>query len=310
MFVLGNSIIFMLLVAGMFCLTEWLWEVGIEEVVVYTSGFLKAEAQKVRVQTLPEVTSRNFWDRLELLLYYSGIRNKMPFLSAKVFLIGMFAGACTCFVIGMILFQIIWKSLCLCLVFLLLCFQWLEVMRRINHKQSERYLLELLNLTESFAATGEEPLMILRACSSYLKGPIGQALKSIERYLSKGWSSGMVLAQLKVMLEHPKWQEFIHNLSVCSMYNGEFSYVFRSSRKSIQNYLSVQKERQSVKRTARMEMFLITVLGIVIIVVLGNFLQIPVEELLWGNTVGKGCTLYMVGILCLFFWKMGACEKG
>ncbi len=309
MLIAGNSIIFILLVLGMFCLTEWLWEVGVEEVVVYTRGFLEAEARKVRVQTLPEVTSRRAWDKLELLLYYSGIRNKFPFLSAKVWLIGMFAIGCVAFLLGMVLFWSVWESGILCAGTLILLFLWLEFMRRINQKQTERYLLELLNLTESFAATEEEPLMILRACSSYLKGPVGQALRSIERYLSKGWSSGMILAQLKVMLEHPKWQEFIHNLSVCSMYNGEFSHVFRSSRNSIQSYLSVQKERQSVKRTARMEMFLITVLGMVIIVVLGNFLQLSVEELLWGNIVGKCCTLYMVGILCLFFWKMGACER-
>lgn len=309
MVVIGNSMIFVLFLVGAYWLLTWLWEIGVEEVVVYTQGFLKSEAQKVRVQVLPEVNSKKAWDKLELLLYYSSIRNRIPFLSAKVYVILLFVLVCIVFVLGMIFSYSVWKSVFLSVGAVLVIFQCLEVMRRINRRSTERHLLELLNLTESFTATGDEALAILKACSPYMKGPIGQALGSIERYLLKGWSASMVLARLKVSLEHAKWQEFMHNLHVCSMYNSDFSYVFRSSRKSIQSYLTSQKERQGIKNTARMEMLAIAVLCLIIIVVLSNFLQITVENLLWGSAIGKGCTLYMVGIMLLFFWKMGDYEK-
>jgi len=307
--IVANSLIFILLVMGMYWILLWLKEVGVEEIVVYTQGFLKAEAKKLRIQVLPEVTSRKLWDRLELLLYYSGVRSSLPFLSGKVFLLCLMVIVSLGFLVGVVCFRRMFWGIALGLGFLLLILSLLQVARRVHHKQTEKHLLELLNLAESFSATGDEVLAILRAVSPYMKGPIGQALKNIERYVSKGWSSGMVLAQLKVSLEHPKWQEFIHNLSVCSMYHGEFSYVFRSSRKGIQTYLSSRKEQQSVKYTARMEMLAIVVLCLVIIVVLGNFLGISVEELLWGTVVGKGCTLYMAGIVMLFFWKMGNSER-
>ena len=307
--IVANSLIFILLVIGMYGFLMWMKEVGVEEIVVYTQGFLKAETKKLRVQILPEVTSRNLWDRLELLLYYSGIRGRLPFLSGKVFLVGLFAIECLGFLLGMLCSGRAFWGIVFGFVLLLFLFGVLQVMRKSHYKQTEKHLLELLNLTESFSATGDEVLAILRATAPYMKGAIGQALKGIERYVSKGWSSGMVLAQLKVSLEHPKWQEFIHNLSVCSMYHGDFSYVFRSSRKGIQSYLSSRKEQQSVKYTARMEMLAIVVLCLIIVVVLGNFLQISVEELLWGTVVGKGCTLYMTGIVVLFFWKMGNSER-
>lgn len=306
---IANSIVLILLTFGMYCLLDWLWEVGVTEILVYTQGFFQAEAKRIRVQPLPELYSRRLWDRMELLLYYSGIRMQIPFFSAKVCLLFLIALGLLAFLVGMLCLGSVWKSIAICFGMLILFFLCLEVMRRSNRKRTERYLLELLNLTESFTATGEEALAILGMCSLYVKGPIGQALNSIEKYLEKGWSAGMVLAKLKVMLEHPKWQEFIHNLHVCSMYNSDFSYVFRSSRKSIQSYLSSKKERQSVKTTARMEMFAIATLCLIIIVVLSRFLQIAVEELLWENTVGKGCTLYMLGILILFFGKMGDNER-
>jgi Flp pilus assembly protein TadB len=182
-------------------------------------------------------------------------------------------------------------------------------MRIQNLKSVERQLLELINVTESFAATGDEALAILQNCSIYMKGPIGQALGSIEKRLQCGWSGKMVLEQMKIMLEHPKWQEFIHNLNVCCMYNSDFNYVFRSSRKSIQAYLSAKKERQSVKHTAQMEMGIIVFLGMIIIIVLGQFLSISIQELLWGSILSRGCTIYMIGIVLLFYWKIGAYEK-
>lgn len=307
--IVANSVIFVLLATGMYAFILWLNEVGVEEIVVYTQDFLLTETRKLRIQVLPEVTSKKPWDRLELLLYYSGVRNLLPFLSAKVFLLGLFAVVCFGAIVGFLCFHSTFAIVILCGMLVVISFLILEIMRKAHHKQTEKHLLELLNLAESFSATGDEVLSILRMCGPYMKGPIGQALKSIERYLLKGWSAGMVLAQLKVTLEHSKWQEFIHNLSVCSMYHGDFSYVFRSSRKGIQSYLSSQKEQQSIKYTARIEMLAIIVLCLIIIVVLSNFLQISVEELLWGSVVGKGCTLYMASITAVFFWKMGGFER-
>jgi hypothetical protein len=130
-----------------------------------------------------------------------------------------------------------------------------------------------------------------------------------EKRLERGWSGRMVLEQMKIMLEHPKWQEFIHNLNVCCMYNSDFNYVFRSSRKSIQAYLSAKKDRQSIKHKAQIEMGIIVFLGMIIVMALGRFLSVSMHELLWGNVFGQGCTIYMISIVLVFYWKIGAYEK-
>lgn len=304
-----NVAIFLLLIIGCFFVTEWLWEDGVQEIIIYTENFLVEETKKIRVKALPEITSTKLLDRLELLLYYSGIRNRFPFVSAKVWLIGnAILYACT-FLIMITLTGSLLKAVASCIAMGFVMTQILCWMRQQNLKAVERQLLELINVTESFAATGDEALAILQNCSSYMKGPIGQALGSIETRLERGWSGRMVLEQLKIMLEHPKWQEFIHNLNVCCIYNSDFNYVFRSSRKSIQAYLSAKKNRQSIKHTAQMEMGIIVFLGMIIVMVLGQFLSLSTYELMWGSIFGKACTIYMIGIVFLFYWKIGAYEK-
>lgn len=299
----------LLLVIGFYYVTSWLWEVGAMELVVYTEGFLIEETKKLHIKVLPEITSRKWQDRLELLLYYSGIRNYLPFVSAKVWLLfNALVYSCSFIVVSCVTGSVL-KATGVCVVLCLGMICLLHMMRQSNMKATEKQLLELLNITESFAATGDEPLTILKHCSPYMSGPIGHALRQIERYLEQGWSARMILEKLRITLEHPKWQEFIHNLNVCCIYNSDFNYVFRSSRKSMQSYLSSKKERQSIKRTAQAEMALIVGLGMLIVIFLGKFLNISVSKLLFGSSFTKVCSAYMGVIIVGFFWKLGAYEK-
>lgn len=309
MILLLNCAVFGLLFIGVMLFVSWLWDAGVQEILIYTEHFLLEETKKLRVKILPEVNSTKPWDRLELLLFYSGIRNYFPFVSAKVWIVFCMVVLSCSFLLVTFFSKHIWQAAVVCVMFGVLMMQILGIMRRSNLRNTERYLLELLNVTESFAVTGEEPIAILSHCSVYLKGPIGQALRSVDRQVSQGWSGRMILEQLKVRLEHPKWQEFIHNLNVCSMYNSDFGTVFRTSRKSIQAYLTSKKERQSIKHTAEMEMAAIVVLSLMIILILSNFLMVPATELMWGNRISKGCTVYMVIIVMLFFGKINAYEK-
>ena len=87
MTILIDCILFLLLCAGFLLLVDWFWEVGVQEIAVHTEQFLLEETRKVRMQKLPELTSTKLWDKLELMLFYSGIRNRYPFFSAKVWLL-------------------------------------------------------------------------------------------------------------------------------------------------------------------------------------------------------------------------------
>lgn len=309
MIIFLHGTVFVLLFMGAFHLVSWLWETGVQEILVYTEGFLEGEAKKLRIQVLPKPYSKRPWDKLELLLYYSGIRTYIPFMSGKVWLLCCVMLQNSVFILVCCFGGGLWKALGSAAAVDVVCMQLLHILRQNNLRKTEQYLLELINVTESFSVTGEDPVAILCKSSMYLNGPAGDVLKRAERYVEKGWSSRMILEELKVRLEHPKWQEFLHNLNVCSMYNSDYKIVFQSSRKSMQAYLTSKKERQSVKHTAQLEMGLITVLGMVIVFVLGSFLDMTWQELLWGNVISKSCSIYMLFITGLFFWKMNAYEK-
>lgn len=307
--ILINGLLFLLLGAGFWLLVDWFWEVGVQEIVVHTEQFLLEETQKVRMQKLPEAGSNKLWDKLERLLFYSGIRNRYPFFSAKVWLLCMVVLCGGCFLTISVAGGTLGQAGISCGLVSLGLFALLGWLRRKNLQKTEKHLLELINLTESFAVTGEEPVAILLHCQSYIAGPMGQVLKNAEKTAKQGVPSRILLERMKGMLEHPKWQEFMHNLNVCSMYNSDFKTVFDSSRKSIQGYLSSKKERQKVKQVARIEMAVIVVFGMIILYLIGNMLEMSMITFLWGNSISRICTIYMGAIIVLFFRKLGRFEK-
>ncbi len=309
MTILINSMIFLSLILGLYMLVDWFSEVGVQEIVIHTEQFLLQETRKVRMQRLPELTSTKLWDKLELLLFYSGIRNRYPFFSAKIWLLCLVMVNSGLFIVVILAGGYVGQALITCAAASIGSAALLSWFRRKNLKNTEKYLLELVNLTESFAITGEEPVAILMNCSGYLGGPMGLVLKNAGRMREQGLSGKMLLDHMKVTLEHPKWQEFIHNLNVCSMYNSDFKTVFASSRKSIQGFLSSKKERQRVKQVARLEMIIMAVFGYLILALIAGMLEMPIGKLVWGNTISKGCTIYLAGIILLFFRKLGSFEK-
>ncbi|MCD7807036.1 MAG: hypothetical protein LUH19_06810 [Lachnospiraceae bacterium] len=298
-----DAVLFGCVLAGCLCFVGWMDERGIREIRLYSDEFLMNEEKAVRCRVLPDPASRKLTDRLELALYYSGIRGRYPFVSVKFWVLFQCFAALWVWIL-VSAGRGFWPAL-LCAGLTPVCFAaFLSLMRTRRYKGTEGHLLEAINLAEGFSATEEDPVAILGHCGEYIKGPVGQALRRIDALREQGLSSRMILEQLKLELEHPKWQEFIHNLNVCSMYNCDFVYVLQSSRKSTQRYLTSAKEKQSVKRVAKMEMMLIIVLSMVILVAMTELMEVSLVWLLWGSLPGKACSVYMAGILVLFVWSL------
>ncbi len=305
-----DSLLFLCLLTACWCFVSWMDARGIREIRMHSEEFLAAEENAVRCRVLPDTASRKWADRVELSLYYSGLRGRFPFMSVKFWvllqcfaalwawiLLNTFAGLLAAFA-GALAVPMLFTAV-------------LSILRNARFTKTQEHLLEVINLAEGFSATEEDPVSILLLCGAYIGGPIGQTLKGAESLRARGLGSRRVLEEMKLMLEHPKWQEFIHNLNVCSMYNCDFVYVLQNSRKSTQRYLTFVKEKQSVKRTARMEMVLIILLSAVMLQAMTGLMDMSLAWLLWGSLPGKVCSVYMVGILLFFVFSLsGSGRRG
>ncbi len=303
-----DGLLFFSLLTACSCFVSWMDTRGIREIRVYSEEFLTTQENAVRCRTLPDSDSRKWADRVELSLYYSGIRGRFPFVSVKFWVLLQCFAALWIWILLVVIKGPL-AAFAAALAVPLMCAALVSIMRTARFKRTQEHLLEVINLAEGFSATEEDPVSILILCGAYLGGPVGQTLRYAEKLRDRGMSSRRVLEELKLMLEHPKWQEFIHNLNVCSMYNCDFVYVLQNSRKSTQRYLTFAKEKQSVKRTARVEMVLIVVLSAVMLQAMTGLMEVSLVWLLWGSLPGKVCSVYMAVILLIFVWSLGGNER-
>lgn len=304
-----DALLFLTLGTGVtFCML-WFSEEGAPVLILFTERFLVEEARQIRMNGLPDPFKKGVENRIELLLYYSGIRRHFPFLSARLWIFGgillsLSVWAGTLLITGRFLTAFLAAGLLWGAWFLVVSFA-----RKQNMRKTEKQLLEFINMAESFTATGEEPVAILSHCACYMRGPVRSTLQFMIQLREQGVPGRILLEQVMIQLEHPKWQEFIYNLNICSRYNSDYTSVFRASRKSIQNYLISKKERMRLKHTAWLELGLLALFGVLILYVLGVVLELSVRELLWGDRFSKGITCYLILITLLFVWKMNAFEK-
>ncbi len=275
---------------------------GIGQVVMYSKGYLSEERREIEELAIPDIRSKKFLDRLELFLYHSDIRTYLPFLSARLWIYCCILLFLFCLGIGTWLRRGWMFSIGVSIAMIVGVYSLLSLRRKKNLKRTENDLLEFINLAESFSITEDELLGILLLCGNYMKGPIGRVLQQMERERRKGRASRLILEQLKVKLEHVKWQEFIHNLSVCSAYNSDYNYVFHAARKSVQSYLISKKERASVKRLASLEMLIMLGFGVIIVFMLGNLLEVDIQDLLMDGGIGSVVGIY-IAVISLLFWK-------
>ncbi len=302
--------LFLSILAACGCFVSWMDTRGIREIRVYSEEFLAAEEKAVRCRVLPDPASRKWADRVELSLYYSGLRGRYPFISVKFWVLLQCFAALWVWIL-LVTFKGLFAAFAGACMVPVIFAALLSVLRSMRFKQTQEHLLELINLAEGFSATEEDPVTILLLCGVYIGGPIGQTLRLADQLRAKGLGSRQVLEEMKLMLEHPKWQEFIHNLNVCSMYNCDFVYVLQNSRKSTQRYLTFAKEKQSVKRVAKVEMTLIIALSAVMLRAMTGLMDVSLTWLLWGSLPGRACCVYMAGILVFFVWSLsGSGRKG
>ncbi|MCD8326101.1 MAG: hypothetical protein LUC90_05290 [Lachnospiraceae bacterium] len=78
-----DAVLFGCILAVCLCFVGWMDERGIREIRLYSDEFLMNEEKAVQCRVLPDPASKKLADRLELALYYSGIRGRYPFVSVK-----------------------------------------------------------------------------------------------------------------------------------------------------------------------------------------------------------------------------------
>lgn len=240
-----------------------------------------------------------FWYRLERELNYSGLKRRFPFLNAEWYLtleVVFFSlgtvGAL--FFVRPMLVPAGW------LVMWVLKWLLLSLCRMNEQKKVNDNLLELLDFLGNYSVTKGELTGVFLQVSKFMDEPLKSAL---EQCCYEAQTTGDVSAAMLVMaekIEHPKFKELVQNLEIAGRYCTDLTILVNSSRKSMRDYLRMQRERKGMLREAGINMGLLLLLSVFSMATVDRLISVGVWTILFTTWPGKLALFVIVTIFLLF----------
>lgn len=241
------------------------------------------------------------WYRLEQELNYSGLKRRLPFLTAELWAAGNLC--VTALLIVFLPMGFGWKRALLvtgCFwgaeyLFLYLC--KVRAFRSVNAN-----LIKFLDFLGNYSVTAGELTGIFTQISKYVEEPLRSALDECSYEAQTTGDTGMALLVMAEKIEHPKFKELVRNMEISVRYCADFSLLVSSSRKSLREYLRLGEERGSMLREAVINMALLLLMSAFTLVIVDGLTEISVWTLLLNSTPGH-LALGVVGFILFLFVK-------
>lgn len=248
--------------------------------------------------------------KIERLLYGSGLKKAVPFLSPELLIMLMTVTAGS----GFLLMSVLQAELPVKILSLLcgpvLLYMILHIGCLLNYNRIEKDLIVFLNLLDSFSITASEITFILYKTSHFLEPPLRDLLEDcyFETQIS-GDASG-ALYHLMEKSQHPKFREIIRNLEVCSRYDADYAGIVQSCRKNIQDYLAYRKKRKAIINIAKIEMFILLAIVLILSQLIGVLMEINIWNIIFLTFTGRCIFGSMMLVLAWFYYRIVVFDKG
>lgn len=311
------SAVFALLFYSIYCLISWLHD----EKIIANSAFALVKksktAEEKRAQIQHELLSRHGKQketgaalRFDRLIRRSGLRSRIPFLSAGVYVTASVTTALiTAFALNALTENLIYSLaaggsiIAAAFLFLLFC-------ANKNYKRTENALIPFCDIVSNFAATTDDLIAILEKSQPYLSEPISAAVLDCCTAARLTGDTHAALQSLTENVEHEQFGLVIQNLEICSRYICNFAEIIKDCRKMLAEYMAAKKQRAAIVKNARAEMLLLLTLCGFTTSMVSGFVDIGIWTLLTSSAIGFCLIAYCAAVLIAALVLLFSTDKG
>lgn len=249
------------------------------------------------------------WYRLEQELHYSGLKRRLPFLTAELWLMSNVVLSALLFLSGLLIMRT-WPGAFLPVLLVLsleAIILWACKMKEI-HSVNEN-LLKFLNFLGNYSITAGEVTGIFHQVSRYVDEPIKSALAECCYEAQITGDAGQALLTMAEKIEHPKFKELARNMEVSIRYMADFSLLVDGSRRSVREYLRMGEERKGMLREAMINMALLLILSFVALITVDGLIDTSIWQIVRGTLPGRVAVIILLAVLALFIRQLYKAQK-
>lgn len=246
-----------------------------------------------------------FMKSVDIFLVQSGIKYRIPGLTAESFMVFMVFLAVVSLLLGtMILKSVILGSIVsiaiLTVIYLVLYFK-----RSVNFKRTEEDVMKFVNLLENINYSETRLDQIFRRAVPYLKNPLKDIVEEFCHEVDAGISTEMALSNMIDHVDHKKLKILLKSFQVANSKEQNYSEIIEENREVMREYISERKERENIKKNAFIDLIIIAVAGLFVIYLFSSMVE-NIYELMFNTFAGQFLCLYL---FIVFIWGIIAAVK-
>ncbi len=247
--------------------------------------------------------------RLEQMLLYSGLNRKIPILTPELYIAGNLATAALLYLLFTLISKVWWWGLAAILVFEISSYLVQNLLILHNYKAVDRELLKFLDFLGNYSITSGEITTILHQVSGYMEEPLKTVLEECYYEAQTSGDTSLALFSMMEKIQHPKFKELVINLEISMRYSADFTILVSQSRKSVREHMRMRTEQEALVGEAWINIVILGIMTVVILKMVEVLIAVPLEEIILGSFVGRGCVLGIGLILFCFYRQIRKIHK-
>lgn len=242
--------------------------------------------------------------RLEKQLLYSGITRRFPHLTPELWIVLHLVMCSVLYATSTIWIGIWWIGLIFVVLFEGSVFLFINLFISQNYNAVDGELLKFLDFLGNYSITSGEVTQILKQISPYLNEPLKTVLEECYYEAQTSGDAGLALLSMGEKIQHPKFKELVRNMEISMRYSADFTILVSQSRKAIREHMRMRQEQKALAGEAWVNILILAAMTVVILKTVEVLIGVPIQDILWGTWVGKGCLAGIVAILFAFYKKI------
>ena len=246
-----------------------------------------------------DIENKSLLYKIDRLLLTSGVKRKIPKLSAGMFIAILVVLALVSFILSIAILQNIFLALFISAAVVVVLIAILKAFSAKKYNEIEDGTEIFVSLLCNHSKGSTDLVTIFEGAYTSLEGELRSLVGTFLNDVKRIGSVDEALDIMKDSVDNKQFRTIIVNLKNCSHFRANYEEVLSQMMSQIAESLTSREERKNVLFSMKITLVVISVASLVIVEIVGVGLGIEVFSILTSNSFGQGL-MFLTGIMYLF----------
>jgi Flp pilus assembly protein TadB len=256
---------------------------------------LRAQVERQQRDIHGQRSKRDWLARVDEELAYSGIKDKLKWMTTEIYLIIVIVVTALVATIVSVITAPVYGLLAAALV--VIAFKLvINLMANSRDKKTETIMLQFMNIVDNFSRTSDDLISIFEKSCRYIEEPLSSQIYDAVILAKNTGDSAQALQELQEKVKNKHFKILVRNLEISSRFETNYSDIIDDCRNVFHDYLQSEKEKRNIRANGILEIGTMLMCGFFCINVLGSISEANsiLQLLLAGGFLGRAILVFLL----------------